>query len=242
MITFTCHVCRSSLSAQDPQAGSQLRCPTCLTVLTVPQRQAITTLADPGRATGRRFPFQCGYCSSRLEANESMSGQEGHCPTCDSQITIPILQRDGRLMDPKTRQIIKPDPHPVHAYAAAGARAPQILRRADGTQLIRCTHCGAESPISANNCKGCGMPFTLEGTTKAAPGTSNGFCTASLVLGIISLPLSCTAIPPILAIIFGIIGYRQAIESGSSSDKNKAIAGMVCALVGGGIVVLWTLR
>jgi ribosomal protein L40E len=212
-----------------------------MTVLTVPARQAA---AEPVRVGagggGRRFPFQCGYCSSRLEANESMSGQEGHCPTCDSQITIPILQRDGRLLDPKTRQIIKPDPHPVHAYAAAGARAPQILRRADGAQIIRCTHCGAESPISANNCMGCGMPFTLEGTTVAAPGTSNGFCTSSLVLGIISLPLGCTIIPPILAVIFGLIGLRQAATSQSSSDKGKAITGLICAAVGGiGHLLYW---
>jgi DNA-directed RNA polymerase subunit RPC12/RpoP len=229
MIPFVCHVCRSALSADDSQAGSPLRCPTCLTVLTVPAQVAV---AAPIRATGRRFPFQCAYCSSRLEANESMGGQEGHCPTCDNKITIPILHRDGRLIDPKSGQIIKPDPHPVHAYAAAGARAPTILRRPDGTQMIRCTHCAAESPISANNCKNCGMPFTLEGTTAQAPGSDSGFCTASLVLGIISLPLGCIIIPPILAIIFGFIGYRQASRADNSSDKKKAIGGVVCAGVG----------
>src|SRR5688500_11837624 len=39
-------------------------------------------LGGAGRAAGRRFGFNCGYCSSRLEANESQSGQEGQCPTC----------------------------------------------------------------------------------------------------------------------------------------------------------------
>jgi ribosomal protein L40E len=241
MIPFTCHVCKTALTADHAQAGKQLRCPTCMTVLKVPLGNVIAQ-ASLGTGGGRRFPFQCGYCSSRLEANESMCGQDGHCPTCDNQITIPILQRDGRLLDPKTRQIIKPDPHPVHAYAAAGARAPTIHRRQDGSRIIRCTHCGAESPISANNCMGCGMPFTLEGTTRAAPGTSNGFCTASLVLGIISLPLGCTVIPPILAIIFGAIGYRQASESGSSGDKGKAIAGMALAGLGGALFAYFKLN
>src|SRR5689334_21149491 len=31
---------------------------------------------------GKRYGFNCGYCSSRLEANESMAAQEGQCPTC----------------------------------------------------------------------------------------------------------------------------------------------------------------
>ena len=78
-----------------------------------------------GRFASRRYGFNCGYCSSRLEATGAMAAQEGQCPTCGNQITIPILDRYGRLIDPKTRQIIKQDPHPVHAYAAAGERAPR---------------------------------------------------------------------------------------------------------------------
>ena len=62
----------------------------------------------------------------------SFNTREGQCPTCGNTIVIPILDRYGRLIDPKTRQIIKQDPHPVHAYAAAGDRAPRILRQNDG--------------------------------------------------------------------------------------------------------------
>src|SRR6187399_3221182 len=43
-------------------------------------------LGGGSRAAGRRFGFNCGYCSSRLEANESQSGQEGQCPTCGNSI------------------------------------------------------------------------------------------------------------------------------------------------------------
>jgi hypothetical membrane protein len=76
------------------------------------------------------------------------------------------------------------------------------------------------------------MPFTLEGTTTAAPGTSNGLCTASLVLGILSLVIGCMVVPAILAIILGIVGYRQASQTGNAGERKKAIAGIVCAGVG----------
>src|SRR5438876_69409 len=33
------------------------------------------------RGGGKRYGFNCGYCSSRLEANEAMAGQHGQCPT-----------------------------------------------------------------------------------------------------------------------------------------------------------------
>jgi DNA-directed RNA polymerase subunit RPC12/RpoP len=188
---------------------------------------------------GKRYGFNCVYCSSRLEATESQAAQEGQCPTCGSTIVIPILDRFGRLIDPITKEIIKQDPHPVHAYAAAGDRAPKIVRLHDGGQAIECPRCQSLSPITANNCKSCGMPFTMEGTTLEAAGTSNGFCVASLVLGIIGLPAFCVVVPPILAIIFGIIGYNQVSSSGSeSAGRGMAIAGMICGAVGS-MLFIW---
>jgi hypothetical protein len=185
------------------------------------------------RATGKRYGFNCGYCSSRLEATESMAAQDGQCPTCGNNITIPILDRYGRLIDPKTRQIIKQDPHPVHAYAAAGERAPGIFRGVDRKQFIKCPRCNSNSPINANNCKSCGMPFTMEGTTLEAAGSSNGFCVASLVLGIIGIPAACVLAPGALAIVFGIIGYNQVSKSGvEGGGKGMAIAGIVCGSIG----------
>ena len=252
MMVFPCQVCRTPLSANETQAGQLVRCPTCLTTLRVPASAAAVAVPQPGPMSassivmpdnraraGRRYGFNCGYCSSRLEATESMAAQDGQCPTCGNQITIPILDRYNRLIDPKTRQIIKQDPHPVHAYAAAGERAPQILRGSDGKQGIRCPRCGGGSPITANNCKGCGMPFTMEGTTLEAAGSSNGFCVASLVLGIIGL-IPCTfAIPSALALIFGIIGYNQVNQSGAQGGgRGMAIAGMIMAVLGGIIMFL----
>ncbi|HET6248818.1 MAG TPA: DUF4190 domain-containing protein [Tepidisphaeraceae bacterium] len=264
MIVFVCHVCRTSLSAEESQAGQLVRCPTCLTTLRVPAAQSQPAMAGgagrgyvppapnfqglgggisgpnfqglggmpSSRPGGKRYGFNCGYCSSRLEATESMGAQDGQCPTCGNNITIPILDRYGRLIDPKTRQIIKQDPHPVHAYAAAGERAPGLFRDGEGKQYIKCPRCSATSPITANNCKTCGMPFTMEGTTLEAAGTSNGFCVASLVLGIIGLPGFCILLPGLLAVIFGIIGFNQVNKSGvEGGGKGMAIAGMICGTI-----------
>jgi Domain of unknown function (DUF4190) len=266
MLVFDCHVCRQKLSAQESQAGMLVRCSKCKATLTVPAAipaAAMVAVAAPasspapprlnvgvpGAATafraaglgGKRFAFNCGYCSSRLEATQSMSGQEGQCPTCGNTITIPIQDRYGRLIDPKTRQIIKQDPHPVHAYAAAGDRAPKIIRQQDGKQIIRCGRCSTASPITAHNCKACGMPFTMEGTTLDAAGGSNGFCVASLVLGIIGLA-PCAPVGW-LAIIFGVIGVTQISKGGGErSGKNLAIAGIVCGAIGTASMLYFWMR
>ena len=256
-LTFKCQVCRTSLTADESQVGTLVRCPFCKTTLRVPKPEPVAagrsgsgdvfvpppqlstrTITVPSHlmprgGLGKRYGFNCVYCSSRLEATESMAAQEGQCPTCGNSITIPILDRYGRLIDPITKEILEQDPHPVHAYAAAGDRAPNILRLADGSQSIECPRCKSLSPITANNCKSCGMPFTMEGTTLEAAGTSNGFCVASLVLGIIGLPASCVVIPSILAIIFGVVGYNQVAKMNTeSSGKGMAIAGMICGGVG----------
>ncbi|HEX8340352.1 MAG TPA: DUF4190 domain-containing protein [Tepidisphaeraceae bacterium] len=257
MIYFNCNVCRASLSAEPGQSGQLVRCPNCLSTMDVPSEAGViagasadadllpsappppprrqTTVHNPAAGAGRRYGFNCVYCSSRLEAVESMAAQEGQCPTCGSEITIPILDRYGRLIDPVTKEILKPDPHPVHAYAAAGERAPRISRQPDGTQTIGCAKCNRTSPITSNSCKHCGMPFTMEGTTPQNAGASNGFAVASLVLGIIGIPFACSVVFPSLAVIFGIVALVQigAVKSeGGGGGKGLAIGGLVCGAIG----------
>lgn len=256
MPEFACDSCGTKLRAPDDRVGKLVRCPRCKSTMPVPASDEVP-LADEAASTpdllqrrpaanlaalqgvqraaaGRRYGFNCQYCSSRLEANTAMAGQEGHCPTCGNTIIIPILDRYGRLIDPMTGKVIKQDPHPVHAYAAAGERAPLIERGEDGHQYIRCPRCKSTNPIGANNCKNCGMPFTMEGTTLEAAGGSNGFATASLVLGIVGLPTFCVGITPLLAVIFGLIALRQTSgdNGGDTRGRGLAIAGIVCGAVG----------
>lgn len=233
-----------------------MRCPTCLGTMRVPVPTAVPAGAaasgeygvaqpapspppsapppSPGNLplpAGRRYGFNCVWCSSRLEATESQGGADGTCPTCGSQITIPILDRYGRLIDPRTNQILKPDPHPVHAYAAAGERAPRIQRKTDGSQEIICPRCAARSPISANNCRACGNPFTIEGTTSEASGEGSGYAAASLVLGIVSIPFACLVLCGPLAIAFGAVCLFQNRES-PGGGKGMAIAGIITGAIG----------
>ena len=260
MPEFACGNCGTKLKAPDERAGQKVRCPRCRSVMPVPEPETgdiplaqepaapaaverpakSKTLANPAvlrsvqaAPAGRRYGFNCQYCSSRLEATTGMAGQEGHCPTCSQTIIIPILDRYGKLIDPMTGKVVKQDPHPVHAYAAAGERAPDIVRGDDGLQYIRCPRCKASNPIGANNCKNCGMPFTMEGTTLEAAGGGNGFATAALVLGIVGLPTFCTVVVPLLAVIFGGIALRQTSGPGADSGgRGLAIAGVVCGALG----------
>ena len=248
MPEFSCATCGTKLKAADAQVGKVVRCPKCKNTMSVPAGGGVAppAAAPPrvlppgltagvggGTAGGRRYGFNCQYCSSRLEATGAMAGQEGNCPTCGNTIVIPILDRYGRLIDPMTGKVIKQDPHPVHAYAAAGERAPRIFRGEAGKQFIGCPRCGTTNAVNANNCKNCGMPFTMEGTTLEAAGGSNGFATASLVLGIIGLPAGCTIVVPLLAVIFGLVALQQINRAGGEGGgKGLAIAGLVCGGIG----------
>ena len=110
MIEFPCQVCQTPLRANDAQAGQLVRCPTCSTTLRVPVPAGAATANAVARAyigsgpspvvrgSGRRYGFNCGYCSSRLEATESMAAQEGQCPTCGKRFAFE--PRDGaRITD-----------------------------------------------------------------------------------------------------------------------------------------------
>jgi hypothetical protein len=164
-----------------------------------------------------------------------MAGQTGTCPTCGKSIVIPILDYRGRLIDPTSGEIIKQDPHPVHAYAAAGHKAPQIIGR-DGSdeRYIKCPRCSRSNVLSANNCMGCGLPFTMEGTVGDSVSGTNTWAVASLVLGIVSVPGGfCFIVPPILAIVFGIIALRATNQAtGKTSGAGLAIAGLVLGALG----------
>ena len=184
--------------------------------------------------SGRRYGFLCSYCSSRLEAVESLAGQSGTCPTCGNSIVIPILDYRGRLIDPTSGQIIKQDPHPVHAYAAAGHKAPQIVQ-AQGTEdrFIKCPRCSRNNILTSNNCQGCGLPFTMEGTVGDAVSGTNTWAVASLVLGIVGIPGCMIVVPPILALVFGGIALRTTNQAtGQTSGSGLAIAGLILGTIG----------
>jgi hypothetical protein len=204
--------------------------------LTAPPPPAPAAQPSTPVMSGRRYGFLCSYCSSRLEAVESMAGQTGTCPTCGNSIVIPILDYRGRLIDPTSGQVIKQDPHPVHAYAAAGHKAPQIVPGPGGgteERFIKCPRCQRNNALSSNNCLGCGLPFTMEGTVGDAVSGTNTWAVASLVLGIVGIPASCFFVPSILAVIFGGIAMRSTNQAtGQASGQGLAIAGLILGTIG----------
>lgn len=234
-----------------PAASAEAPSPAPATfALPAPAMPTPPTAAPPPRPpgpprgmAGRRYGFLCSYCSSRLEAVESMAGQSGTCPTCGKSIVIPILDYRGRLIDPTSGQVIKQDPHPVHAYAAAGHKAPQIIGvQGSDDHYIRCPRCARNNALSSNNCLGCGLPFTMEGTVGDAVSGTNTWAVASLVLGIVSVPGFCMVAPPLLAIIFGGLALRTTNQStGQTSGAGLAIAGLILGTLGLlGSILLWS--
>ncbi|MEP6759197.1 MAG: DUF4190 domain-containing protein [Actinomycetota bacterium] len=63
---------------------------------------------------------------------------------------------------------------------------------------------------------------------------SNGMAVASLVLGILSIVMFFTVVPPFilggLAVIFGILGFSKAKQG--APNKGLAIAGLICGAMG----------
>lgn len=85
-----------------------------------------------------------------------------------------------------------------------------------------------------------GMDFSspnLNGTNQLMTVKTNGMAIASMVLGIVSIPLSCCCytgvIPGILAIIFGIISTKDIKKSlGNQKGEGMALAGLILGAVG----------
>lgn len=244
MITFDCGVCQAKLQVPPSQAGQRVRCPKCQSAVVAPgEPTSIAPAVGTVAPRGRRYGFNCVFCSSRLEASESMAGSKGECPTCGNEIVVPSLDRQGRLIDPLTGQVVKPDPHPVHAYAAAGTRAPRLLRKPDGTRAIGCPRCPAVNPITANNCSACGMPFTIEGTQVDPTAGGSGMGVASLVLGIIGIFTFCFPLISVIGLILGLVAMAQLSKSQTTSGRGIAWAGISTSLLGIMVfVVFWLVQ
>lgn len=59
----------------------------------------------------------------------------------------------------------------------------------------------------------------------------SGMAIASLVLGIIGVPMFCFVLPSLLAVVFGALGIRQCGKNPVYSGKGLAVAGLVLGLL-----------
>lgn len=208
------------------QIGQPVRCPRCHNAFVA----TLPGFGGPAAQRGKPFSFPCLQCSSRLEAFTSMVGQRGQCPTCGVEFVIPAPYGSSQRLGGTAPELEYAQP--VHAYAAAGAKAPRIIRQPEGAKSIQCPRCHTLNEVTRNNCKQCAMPFTLEGAESSASESASGLATASLVLGIVGLPLSCTVVLPVLAVIFGGLAMRGQTVGGKNPSQRSAVAGLILGLLG----------
>ncbi len=212
-VEFDCPHCSRRASARLEECGETRECPHCRMPFEVPLRAEAPGTAAQGRLRGRAFRFQCVRCGSILEATSDQSGQRGRCPTCGGTFIVPpVDERTGLAQYNADPGADGENPTPMHAYAAAGSKAPQILRREDDSLVIVCPRCRRESDVAADSCPACGLPFTMEGLEVVAADAS-GTGQAALVLGIIAL-VTCWCpfvglLPGIIAIVLGARAMRQ---------------------------------
>ncbi len=238
---FPCPHCQGLVSARWEDLGETLECPHCKQPFDPPAPRAVSSYDKPGR----RFQFQCLRCGSVLEARSTQAGRKGKCPTCAALFIVPEL-------DPRTglaRTNADPgedgeNPTPVHAYAAAGDMAPRIHRKADDQLTIECPRCHTESPVSADNCSRCGLPFTLEGMTAQPVTSASAYASAALPLAILALPLSLCGgigiIPAAVAIGLGLYHLATQRRRGFSMAHAAVIIGL--AAIGLGVLVFAHMR
>jgi hypothetical protein len=194
----------------------------------------------PSYATTIRFTFSCQRCQSILEGNSQLSGQIGRCPSCGAVFTVPQVDRKtGLPLGPAHVEDDGQLPTPVHAYATAGDKAPKIVRLGDDRQVIVCPRCAGHMPIDSNLCKSCGIPFTMEGAAAVMETASptNPYASASLIVGILSVPtFMCVGVPALVAIVLGTIGLtRMSKDDPAKRGRMAAIIGIVCGAVSLGL-------
>jgi uncharacterized C2H2 Zn-finger protein len=232
-----CPRCTQVVTVTRRWIGEQVRCPHCELRIVVPEPAEdghIREAGVPPPVDVRAVSFACPRCDSVLESSAGLAGQTGRCPTCGARFVIPADSR-GRQTRAQAIDQDDADPVPMHAYAASGRQAPQIVQQPDGATAIRCPRCGAHSDIDANNCAGCGAPFSTEGVPRAYGGGTNALATFALVFGLIGLPLNPLFVFGGLAVVLGMASWLLRMETRPSG---VAIAGMLLGLLSLGLGVL----
>ncbi len=145
-----------------------------------------------------------------LEAHTGLCGGTGRCPGCGARLEIPFIGRFGR--PDRARVIDAPSGDqsdesisiaPVHAYAADGSAAPQIVEIA-GEQRICCPQCQAFNPVDADACATCGLPFTADAAGSARQVRRLRYGSLAWMLGVASVILFPLGIPAVAAIFWGV--------------------------------------
>lgn len=241
-LKLVCPSCEQTFTPETPPVNEETTCPLCRRRFNIYLEGNVALSAAPSTAYSPsikriRFTFSCSRCSSVLEATDDLCGRPGRCPTCGGVFRVPPI-------DPQTglaagRALVENDgqlPTPMHAYATAGARAPKIVTRPDGQQVIVCPRCGRADSVDANLCGSCGMPFTMEGAeviiqTGGGP-EANTLASAALTVGVLSIPTFCVPVLGVVAVVLGFLAIRRAESYGPGAPgRRMALVGIICGLM-----------
>ena len=96
-IVFACSDCGAMISAPSASAGADGDCPFCGVKIKIPQKglseESTNDVAEsPAKADGAGgfILFTCQECGQEIECAASMAGLNASCPTCGSQVSIPL--------------------------------------------------------------------------------------------------------------------------------------------------------
>lgn len=113
-----------------------------------------------------------------------------------------------------------------------------------------CPKCGYSNEEFDTVCSGCGSslnsenePNTYGSVNPPAPAKTNSFAIASLVLGIVTVPLICCCgagiLTGILAVVFGFMAKNKIKASmGAEKGDGMALAGIILGFAGIGLGIL----
>ncbi len=234
-LEVVCPHCEGRVKATLDQCGQTMACPHC----DMPFDVVPTDPAPRVGVTGRSFCFECLRCHSVLEGGSDQIGQRRKCPTCGGIFTVPQMDpRTGFARSPADPGEDGQNPTPMHAYAAAGTKAPRIVRLDDKTLVIACPRCRRQSAIGVNNCSSCGLPFTMEGLDYSRVHDTAGRSAVALAAGILSLPVALCGgvglIPGVIAILLALSVWRDS----HAPKGGLALAGIILGTLGCLISVL----
>lgn len=180
-----------------------------------------------------------------LAGDADTTGVTGRCPTCGADVTVPAI--DPRTGIPLLRSRSNHRDAcegTLHAYAASGRQAPQIVQSETGESLIACPNCGGLSDVTVDRCTHCRHPFTLEGVSAVALQSFSSDQTLSVMLGAAALlTIWCFVgvIPAVIGIAHGVWTIRRARALPTTPTLWGCYAGILLsmgALVAGAVFLL----
>jgi uncharacterized paraquat-inducible protein A len=170
--------------------------------------------------------MKCPHCNMDIEVGVGNRGKVLECGWCGGTFLVREKSKRGSSTEQE-----KPTEatHPKERESENADEYPPSLENGTNRKKRYCNSCGIAIYNEALRCKRCAEEsITRNRVNEASPTLGPGFGIASMVLGIVSLVLSCLvgclAVPlPILAIVFGVLGLNR-------QGRGMAISGLVMGL------------